>query len=269
MVNKQDPIIERIAAIFWENFKEAAKREGCAKIEGGRPEYICFTDDATLVVYGDASIGGEYNIWIRAPNAGGEWYANVEISRSEDEIVIKRHYHVDGRAYSKHAWEALAKLLQLVAATATSARDRAYEEAKRQAPDLLGLFVEEFWKAFDEEAKKDGIRRVEGERGPRYVYIDGNRMYEVRGQRDGIVYRIWIEEPNRHTLEGVALVEAFYYEDRGEIGIKYSITAEGEIGMWELKDLIKLAHKVISTAEVARERAYRAAKRQIPQGAKQ
>jgi len=186
-------------------------------------------------------------------------------------VVVESHYHVSGRMVSKHMWEALAKLLQVVAATATSARDRACEEAKRQAPDLLGLFVEEFWKVFDEEAKKAGIRRVEGgEDGPKYVYIDGDRAYEISGQRDSVSYRIWVEMVNRHILEGSAVVEAFYFKDRGELSLKYDISTRGkEYDAWRGEDLIKLAFIVALAAKAARERAYKMAKRQIPQDAKQ
>jgi len=261
---KLNPMLEKVVEKFWEKFKEVKE---CRKIEGGQ-QYICEYNDTVLVVSGEAPKYGrdEYDIWINVPNVKGDWYGHVEVEYEQESgtISISQSVHMCGSdEYSVHMWEALSKLVSIIAAKIASARDEVYEEVKRQTPgkDLLELFVEQFWREFNEVAKKEGIKRIEGEE-PKYVYVDGSRVYTIYGRKKGdLEYDIWIEAPNEDILDRSAYVDVFYFKDRGELSIHYSVGGESEEYHTYWGDLIKLATKVIAVAITAREKAYRAARR--------
>jgi len=260
-VGKLNPLVEKFVEKFWEEFREVKE---CQKIEDQK--YICEYNETVFIVSGGAPTHGYngYDIWIKVPNT--EWYGHVEVKykKEEDVISVRHSIRMSGDdEYSTHMWEALLQLVNIAATKAVTARDKAYEELKRQTSgrDLLEIFIEEFWREFDEVAKKDGIKRVEG-KGPKYVYVNGTRMYTIYGRKDGdIDYTIWIEAPNSHSSDISAYVEVFHHKDRGELSIEYSIGAEGEEYYTWYQDLVKLATKIIAVAETARKRAYKIAKR--------
>jgi len=262
---KLNLLVEKTVAKFWSEFE---KHMGCQKLGGDEPEYICKFEGAMFKVWGNV-YDGEYKILICVLDVvDGDWFAYIGVRYDEDGVIsIKHHANLEGNSYRERLWESMAKFVRNVAAIAMSARSDAYREAKRQAPggDLLGLFIEEFWKAFGEIARENGISRIEGGGSPKFYA--GEFVIYGRRYKD-LAFVVFIEPfDGANASERGAVVEVINYEETGEIDIKYEVVAEGvEQDMWELKVLAKLALIATRAAEIARKKTYQAAKRQLPQG---
>jgi len=130
---------------------------------------------------------------------------------------------------------------------------------------LLDLFTALFWKKFDEIAKSNDIRRIDGDE-PMYLFRKDSMAFLIHGIRHSLEYLIWIESVNQDSFaEGFsAHVEVFYNYEEDTLSVKYHALMKDTVHYtWHWETTLKLLRFIGKVAEETVKEVYRIARRKI------